>query len=176
MDLVKIISTAFDSFKRRVPKFLRKGLHDVQTAFEAAPYGIDSNPVKDMIAIYSPTSEKGKTVIIGYLNKNQLAEVGEFRAYSTNAQGALQTYMWLKGNGDILLGGDASHLTKFEELQTSFNELRDFVNNFITTKYNVHTHTYVNVSAPATTSPSTTVGTTTSVTINSAKADKVKTN
>ncbi len=68
MDLVKIISTEIDNLKRRVVKFFRMGKSDVRTSLEANAYGIDSNPIKDMIAIYSDTSLNGKTVILGYIN------------------------------------------------------------------------------------------------------------
>jgi hypothetical protein len=50
------------------------GKSDVRECIEVSPYGIDSNPIKDMIALYGPTGENGKDVIIGYLNKNRTAE------------------------------------------------------------------------------------------------------
>ena len=59
----------------------------MQTSIEAMPYGVDSNPIKDMVAVYSETTGKGETVIIGYLNKNLKAEVGEFRTFSTDSNG-----------------------------------------------------------------------------------------
>ena len=60
MNLVKVISSEIDNTKRRIVKFLRYGKSDVQTSFEAMPFGIDSSPTKDMIAIYAPTGENGK--------------------------------------------------------------------------------------------------------------------
>lgn len=121
----KLNSTSFDDLKRRVVKLLRFGKNDVQSPIEAAPYGHDSNPIKDMIAIYGTTQRQGDTVVIGYINVNQLAEVGENRLYSTNANGDLQTYVWLKNNGDILLGGDADNAVRYSPLS---NELTAFKN------------------------------------------------
>ncbi len=127
-----------------------------------------------MIAVYSPTGEKGKTVIVGYLNKNQLAAVGEFRAYSTNAQGALQTYVWLKADGDILLGGDAFHLTKFEQMETAYNALKADLNNLVIA-FNAHTHAYTAPSGAAVTGTATPSGVASSASMATAKTDKVKT-
>lgn len=119
----KLNSTSFDNLARRVVKLLRFGKNDVQSPIEAAPYGHDSNPIKDMIAIYGTTQRQGDTVVVGYINVNQLAEVGENRLYSTNANGDLQTYVWLKNNGDILLGGDADNAVRYSPLN---NELSSF--------------------------------------------------
>ena len=56
MYLVKIITSSVDDLARRLVKFYRLGLRDVQTSLTVAPYGDDSVPVKDMIAVYSETS------------------------------------------------------------------------------------------------------------------------
>lgn len=123
VSLVKIISTALDKAKRRLPKFLRLGKSDVQTAFEAAPFGVDANPIADMIAVYAPSSLRGKTVIIGYINKNQIAAPGEHRIYSTNEAGELQTFIWLKADGQVQMGGNNDHLMRYSPLDT---ELQSF--------------------------------------------------
>lgn len=139
MNLTKILSTSLDDLQRRIVKVLRNGKSDVQTAMEAAPFGIDSNPLKDMIAVYAPTAEKGKTVIIGYLNKNQLADVGETRLFSTDSNGAEQFYVWLKNNGTAEIGGNAYHMVRYEKLAEAFNQLKSDFNNHITA-YNIHNH------------------------------------
>lgn len=124
MQLVKIISTSFDSLSRRIPKFLRLGLNDVQTANEAAPFGIDSNPISGMIAIYSKTAVKGDEVIIGYLNPNQLAEVGETRLYSTDTSGSLKIFLWLKADGTIQLGGTADNAVRYIPLNQGLQDFK----------------------------------------------------
>src|SRR5688572_1357771 len=122
MQLIKIISTELDRFNRRLAKFLRYGKNDTQTALQVGPFGVDANPIKDMIAVYAPTGEKGETVVIGYINKNQLAEPGEHRIFSTNASGAVQASVYLKTNGVIVITGqsieffgDDKTLVKFQE-------------------------------------------------------------
>jgi hypothetical protein len=119
LTLVKTISTRIDSTKRRLQKFLGLGLKDVKENFLISPFGVDSHAVKDMIAVYSATTELGKGVVIGYINKNALAEVGGTRLYSTNAQGDEQFYVYLRANGKIEIGGDTNHLTRFEALETA---------------------------------------------------------
>lgn len=136
--ITKVISTAFDNLNRLIPKVLVSGKDDVQTGTEISPYGVDSNPIKDMYAVYAKTETKGKKVIIGYLNVNRLAETGETRLFSTDDSGALQTYIWLTKDGFIELGGDADHAVKFskmkeviEELQTDLANLKQAFNSWV---------------------------------------------
>ena len=119
LNAVKIISSEIDSKVRRVIKFLRLGKYDVQTSFQVAPYGVDSNPIKDMVAIYGPTGEKGKTVIIGYINKNQVAAPGEYRTFSTDADGELKFYIHQKANGTCEIGGSSHNLVRYTPLNSA---------------------------------------------------------
>lgn len=160
MDLVKVISAEVKDLKRKI-KFLRSGKSDVQTAPEAMPFGYDSHPVKDWIAVYSKTSQNGKTVVIGYINKQQLAGVGETRLFSTDADGVLKTYLHLKNDGTAEFNGSDDYMVRFNALKTGFDT---FV-----TEFNAHTHTG-NLGAPTTppTVPST-------ASIDNSKLDKIKT-
>lgn len=115
--LTKIISTAIDSGKRIV-KILGFGKSDVQTSNEAVAFGIDGNPIKDMVAIQMDTSQRGKTVIVGYINKNQIAESGELRLYSLNDSGAEQAHVYLKKDGNLELNGNADNAVKFIPLDS----------------------------------------------------------
>lgn len=81
--------------------------------YECSPYGFDSNPVKDMTAIYADTSENGEPIIIGYVNENQLAEVGELRLYNSE-----QGYIWIKKDDSIELNGNARTIVAFQNLKT----------------------------------------------------------
>lgn len=173
LNITKVISTSFDDLQRRIIKVLRKGKSDVQTPMESAPFGIDSNPIKDMIAVYGQTEEKGKTVIIGYIDKNKLAASGESRFYSTDDNGSLKTYIWLKNDGTMEIGGNTKHMVRYEELQTAFNQLKQDLNTFITI-FNSHTHTGVTIGVGST-STTTTPGTTSSADISPAKIDNIKT-
>lgn len=121
INLVKIISNSVVNGKR-ILKFLKYGLSDVRTAPESAPWGIDCNAPKDAIAVYVKTEHNGDDIIIGYINKNQLAEIGGLRLYSENG------YMYLRQNGDLELLGNSNFAVKFNELKTAFDELQTDVN------------------------------------------------
>lgn len=175
MNFVKVISTELDSLQRRVIKILRFGKGDFQTPDQIAPHGIDSNPVKDMIAIYAPTEQKGEAVIIGYLNKNMLAAVGETRLYSTDADGALKIYAWLKNDGTMELGGNAKHLARFEELKSGYDQLKTDLNNLITA-FNSHMHATAGTGPPSPPTPGAGIPATASTaSIDAAKIDEIKT-
>ena len=128
MNLVKVISTQYDSFQKRMIKVLRFGKSDVQTPHEAAPYGVDSNPIKDMVAVFSETLEKGKPVIVGYLNKNQLAEPGEIRHFSTDSNGNLKFYTWLKSDGTMEIGGNVDNMVRHAKLDLALQQQVNLIN------------------------------------------------
>lgn len=139
MNFSKINSSSIDDFKRRVVKLLRKGKSDVQTCIEVAPYGVDSSPIKDMVAIYAPTGINGQAVVVGYLNKNQKAETGEFRTFATDENGSEIFYTWMKKNGTIEIGGDADYAVKYSKLEQAFNQLKTDINNLVIA-FNAHQH------------------------------------
>lgn len=128
-NFVKIISTSLENAIRSV-KVLRYGKSDVQTPSEIAPYGLDSNPIKDMIAMYASTNESGETAIIGYINKNQKALPGEFRTFCTDENGTEKFYTWLKKDGTIEIGGDTNFAVKFNELKTEFDKIKKAITIF----------------------------------------------
>lgn len=171
MNLVKVDSTKLDDIKRRVVKFLRLGKYDVQTSVEANPYGLDSNPIKDMMALYSPTGENGKTHIVGYVNKNLKAEPGEFRTFATDEQGNEIFYTWMKKNGTIEIGGDSDNAVKYSKLEQAFNQLKQDFNSLVT-NFNAHQHTAPSGGGPTTGAQS---ASTSSADISPAKNDKIKT-
>ena len=82
--------------------------------YECAPFGFDSNPVKDMTAVYADTSENGEPVIIGYINENQLSDIGELRLYNSN-----KSYIWLKNDDTIELNGNSRTIVAFIDLKTA---------------------------------------------------------
>ena len=127
MNFVKVDSFSIDKFKRRIVKILRLGKNDIQTGFEALPAQVDSAPLKNMDAIYAPTGERGKVAIIGYLNKNQKAEAGEFRAYSLDSNGGEKIYVWLKKNGTIELGGTDDNAVRYSPLNDGLQNFKDLL-------------------------------------------------
>lgn len=128
MNLVKVISASLDVLNRRIVKILRFGLSDVQTTYEAMPFGLDSCALKDMVAVYSETGEKGKTVIIGYLNKNQIATKGEFRTYSLKSDGSVSFYIHQKDDETCEIGGNADNLVRYSPLNTEMLGLASSIN------------------------------------------------
>lgn len=171
INIVNIISTALDDAKRRIPKFLRFGKSDVQTAFEASPAGVDSNPIKNTRAIYLKTTGKEEKVIVGYISKNKKASIGEVRLFSTDDKGEEKTFLWLKNDGTIQVGGDSDNSVRFSELKAGFDELRGELNEFITL-YNKHTHissSVGNSNAPTLLSSSKAIAS-----IDKAKIDEIK--
>lgn len=175
LNLVKTISTEIDSLKRRIVKVLRLGQNDVQTSLEAGSFGVDSNPTPDLIAIYAPTEEKGKTVIIGYINRNQIADVGEHRIFSTNAAGDVVMFLHLKNDGIAEFGGNADFMVRFNKLETAFNEHQDSTNDMIN-EWNTFASAYV-PGSPLVTGLPPTVSTVSnaSADISGAKIDEIKT-
>lgn len=170
LNFSKVISTSVDSISRRLIKVLRKGLSDIQTPIQIGPYGVDSNPVKDMVAVYGPTQQKGENVIIGYLNINQLADIGEYRNFSTDENGNLAFYTWLKNDGTMEIGGNSDFMVRYSELKTGFDQLKSDLNTFITL-YNAHVH--VTPAGPS--SPTVSLATPSTADISGAKIQEIKT-
>lgn len=129
MKFVSVISTSIDDAHRRIVKFFGMGKRAF-TATDASPYGIDSNPIAGMVAIYAESDQNGKTVIIGYLNTNKLAQIGELRLYSTDKNGNEKFYTWLKNDGTYEIGGNADNSVRYSKLAAAFNELQGKFNTF----------------------------------------------
>lgn len=128
--IVRVIASFYDSANRRFIKFTR--LNRTESAAEALPFGIDSNALKGMSAIYAQTRTQGNPVIIGYINKDQLAGLGELRLFSKHDDGTLSTYIWLKGDGIMEIGGNTDFMVRFSELKEGFDQLRS--------DFNAHVH------------------------------------
>lgn len=165
----KIDTSSVTNFVRSL-KTLQFG---VKTAVESAPFGDDAAPLKDMIAIFADTSNNAEPVIIGYINKNQLAGPGEKRIYSLQSNGDLSAWIWLKGDETIEIFGNQKNMVRYQELETAFNELKDKFNELITA-YNAHTHIAVGLGSP--TSTPSAVGTPSAADITPAKIENIKTN
>lgn len=129
MNIVKVISTSIENLKSRILiKFLRLGNSDIQERYQLAPSGFDSNPIKDMIAVYSETSEKGKAVIIGYINPDQITQPGESRMYATDSNGVLKLHVHLKDDGTAEIGGTGDFLVRYNELNTALQTEKIAIN------------------------------------------------
>lgn len=109
---------------KRLIKFIGLGTKDVQEIRQITPFGIDSAPIKDLVAIYGETSIKGEPVVLGYLNRSLLADKGEIRTYSVDENGALKFYIWHKKDGTCEMGGNTHNLVRYTPLNSG---LQDFI-------------------------------------------------
>lgn len=126
--ITKTNAFEIDADKRRVVKVTRFSLSDVLTALQASPPGIDGGPRKNLKAIFAESMEKGSPVILGYLNKNQLAGAGELRLFSEDGNAALKAYVWLKADGTIEFAGALDNLVRFSKLEDAMTQLADDIN------------------------------------------------
>jgi len=100
-------------------RILKVQEYGVKTAKVASNYGDDSQPLKNMTAIYSPTAVNSEPVIIGYINTNQVAQEGEKRIFSQSLDGSLSFAIHLKTNGTCEIGGAVDNAVRYQALSTS---------------------------------------------------------
>lgn len=131
-----------------------------KTAKEAAPFGFDSQPPADFTAIYLETSNVGESVIVGYINKNQLSAVGEARAYAVDASGHVVSFIWAKNDGSLELNGNAFSAVRFQNLKIQLDSLQNQINaqlpliaSGIATGGGVYTPTNINIDLTNSESP-----------------------
>lgn len=169
--IIKIISTSIVG-GRILAKFFRYGKSDVQDVPQALPHGIDSNPVEGMVGLYVKTEEKGKGVLVGYVQESVLSS-GETRVYSTNSNGDEQANAIFKNNGDLELNGNTKNMVRFQDLETGFNQLRGDLNNLISV---FNTHVHAGAGTPPTPVPSVIPVLPSGADISASKIDNIKTN
>lgn len=163
-----------DSFSlKNLKRVLKVFQFGVKTAAEAAPFGDDAAPLKDMIAIFAESSNNAEPVIIGYINKNQIAAAGEKRIYSLKADGELSSYIHLKNDETIELFGAADNLVRYSKLKEGFDTLRTDLNALITA-YNTHVHVSAAPGTPN--APTLSTGTASSASVDASKIENIKTN
>jgi hypothetical protein len=123
--LSKIKDAVLDAGKR----ILKVQQYGVKTAMEVSSFGDDSNPIKGMTALYAKTAESGEAVIIGYINENQIAAIGEKRLYSLDATtGEISFYMHLKNNGTAEIGGNVDNLIRYIPLDAALQAHTALIN------------------------------------------------
>lgn len=122
---------------------LRFGKSDVQSPFESMPFGFDGVPKKDLRAVYASTQERGVNVIVGYINVNQIAEEGEVRLYSLDVNSDLSTYIHLKNDNTMEVGGDDDNMVRYSKLEEAFNDLKKEHDDLVDA-FNQHQHAALN--------------------------------
>lgn len=175
--LVKFISTELDNASRRIVKYLRLGKRDVQTSPLAASFGSDCNPAGNLRAIYVETGVKGETYLVGFINRDLVAEVGENRQFSTDEDGNLIFEARMRNDGTYEIGGSVDNLARYSKLEESFNELKSDFNDHVT-DYNGHIHpttATVSTGSPGVLTPTTSQSTPSAADITPAKIDELKT-
>lgn len=128
MAVITKVKDAFIEAGIRFIKVLRYGNDDVQETEQIGPFGIDSSPINDMVAIYLDTTIKGEEVIIGYINKEQISAPGETRMYAVNDDGILKSWIHLKKDGTIEMMGNGNNLVRFLSLENSLKAFKDSIN------------------------------------------------
>lgn len=123
--LVKVISARLDNLGRLLVKFTGSGREDTQEVVTVSSFGIDSFPIKDLIAIQAKTQVSGESVVVGFILKDRVADVGETRIYSTNENGVVQQYIHLKNDGTAEFGGTGDFLTRYLPTAATIEEIQD---------------------------------------------------
>lgn len=168
----KSVTTKVQDGLRKI-KGLFFGRTGVNNAYECAPYGTDANPIKDTRIIQVATLKSGRSVVIGCINKDQKAAPGEHRIYATDTDGNTVSDIWLDGDGNVLIHGDADNMVRYSPLEEEIHKLRDDFNALVNA-YNTHLHTSGGA-GNVTTVPTSTANTS-SADISGAKIENVKTN
>lgn len=122
--LSKLKSSTIENGKR-ILKVLQFG---AKTAKECGPFGFDGLPPEDWTAIYADTSNKDESVVIGYINRHQLAEVGGSRMYSLGGDGELAAFAYCRASGVLELNGAAYSGVRFQALKTATDNANTLIN------------------------------------------------
>lgn len=104
MFLANVLDSVIRGTRRIVQVSLFKKAREIP---QALPYGVDSAPVREMVAVYANTNDMGNSVIVGYVYKDAVAEVGSIRLYSDNG------YVHLRANGNLELLGTADNAMRY---------------------------------------------------------------
>jgi len=91
--------------------------YGAKTADIIQPFGDDSNPIRNMIAVFTETDTDGNPIVIGYFNKDVAAAEGEKRLYSVDSNGSQKAFMWLKNDGKLQLNGTGDNAVRFTPLE-----------------------------------------------------------
>lgn len=111
---------------RRTLKVINFGA--AKTAHQINPFGEDSVPVENMIAVYGKTANIKDPVIIGYINENQISAPGEKRIFSLDSDGDVAFSIHLKNNGTCEIGGNSDFAVRFNALNNSLQQQKDSIN------------------------------------------------
>lgn len=124
--IVKHNENIIDRTYRMIKSFGRSR-RDVSTSYNVAPWGDDSAPILNSDLVHSSTGAD-ETVILGVINKNQIASPGEKRIFATNEGGDVVVAIYLKRDGTIEIAGNSDNTVKFSKLDTAIQKLSADIN------------------------------------------------
>lgn len=157
ISLAKFKSASIEGGKRIIKALTIGG---AATAKQVYPFGFDSQPLEGVTAIYSSTSNMDEAVIIGYINKDQLAEPGGSRIYSLGSSGEVSGFLYARASGVLELNGSDYSAVRFQELKTQIDLLQTQINSQwpliasgIATGGGVYTPTNVDIDLTSSESP-----------------------
>jgi len=128
MSAAKCLVISSDRAGKNEERLVKANVYSqVREVPQVAPYGIDSAPIKDMVAIIMQTAIVGEDVINGYINNTKQAEEGSTRIYSEG------TDIHVRANGIIEIGGNTKFFTTFTELQSALSTAITQINANFTT-------------------------------------------
>lgn len=93
------------------------------------PAGLDSAPVKNTLAVTTPTAARGADIVLGYQNLNQVALPGETILYSCDADGVYKATATMRVDGTIELLGTGDFLVRYTALDTALQQQVTDINN-----------------------------------------------
>ncbi len=149
-----------------------------ETSLSCLGPGIEINPANgENLVITKIKNSSSFVVSIGGVNQNIAPDTdrGERRIYSVSENGeTIQAIAKFKNDGTLELNGATDSAVLFSKLQTEFNKLNSKYDDLVT-KYNAHTHPYVDTPIGASvTSPTTSSGTPSDADISQAESADVK--
>lgn len=144
-----------------------------QKAFAVIPWGMESNPPDDTLAVIlqQEANEASLLTLLTALSGRSTLEEGEVAFGSPESD----TRWKARPDGTVTIiidgadGGD--FLARFNELKAGFDALKSDFNTFVTTTYNLHNHPTAPV-GPV--SPPSVVGTSSTASIDAAKIDEIE--
>lgn len=116
---------------RRLLKTFVRSQRDVQTSYQVAPWGDDSQPVKGARVAHATTAAED-TLIVGVINVDQKAAPGERRIFATDTDGNTVVDIWLRNDGTIEMAGGGDNLVKYVPLSTALGNYNTAVNGELT--------------------------------------------
>lgn len=148
----------------RLLKTFGRSKADVSTSYMVSSWGDDSQPIIGSDMVHSETATDD-TVILGVINKSNIAKVGEKRIYSTDDSGNVVVAIYLKNDGTIEIAGNSDNAVKYSELNNSITGLVNDIN----TEFNKISLAIAAVGGAYTVTPIT-------IDLSSAKNETIKTN